>query len=266
MKDKYLCPVCDTYYPIVINQDDQNIKTNRYFQMHKTHSIFVNFNSEFEVIEYKSYPIIRNVLETIVNNNVSASIIVNSLIRAKKLRYKPMLMFITDMERYKMYFHALVNEYVMLDEKLIIEHEESSLKIEHSNFKLIITSFVDKHTLSDKTKKSTSKLFGKQNIKLRSIIFDTSAFDPSFVKKISEEKYKLSSDVRVILAFNENKDKVPPIDLRDKIMDKYNFKLLEILNYKDTNGLNSIILDGYFNVVDDPLEAREAFEILQNKH
>lgn len=265
MKEYYTCPYCDTEYPIIISEQQkkkhQEEKYQLYFQLHDNHSVFLEFDKDFEIVYYKTIPLVHNVLETIVNNNVKVSHIINKL--HPHMEEKPIILFITNIRAFKQYFLKLIESYMQAEEQVVVKYSEEEMILDYNNYQMVITSEENIPKYLSKNKITEHSSFGNRKISVKSIILDTSSCNKDLIlTNLNMKKIKINPKIRILVAFNNKKETIPPLEIREFFFSKVKSSSMELLNYQDTNGLNSIILQGYYNILEKPILGREAFEQL----
>lgn len=262
----YVCNFCDIILPKfprskIISATIPGIpgmhKPDIYYQVHENHTTFFEFNKGGKIIRQYSYPLIRDVFKTLIYDNATVYRIVNTISERKSSNKISLNLMITEVEAYKDYFKALSQEIMHQGEKLNVEYSSKVLKISSSSIQMIIAD------ISEAMKILKSRKYRDNNVSLRSLVIDTSKHvEKDIIKKFKSARLKLLPYVRTIIAFNNRTSKEPPLQFRDFMVDKYDIESVDLLNYQDTNGLKTIILQSFYNLLDDTLEARETFEIM----
>jgi len=263
---EYICSFCDIILPKfpkykILSSSIPGIpgmyKPDIYYQVHENHTTFFEFSKGGKIIRQFSYPLIRDVFQTLIYDNASVYRIVNTISERKNKKTIFLNLMITDVDSYKDYFKALSQEIMHQGENLEVEYLSNSLKIGSSSIQMIIAD------LNQAIKILKSAKHRGKNTVLRSLVIDTSKhIEKDIVKKFKSARLKLLPHVRTIIAFNNRITKEPPLLFRDFMVDKYDIESVDLLNYQDTNGLKTIILQSFYNLLDDTLEARETFEIM----
>jgi len=218
----------------------------------------------------QSYQIIsqlRSVFDTLIYDNIEVSRILNTLLANKSLQFQPLVLYIVDSQSYSRFFAELTRQYARSADHVQIHFDTGFMLVIHPSFLYLLTTFEIGKRLIRKGYHRHPLLAEQGEIHLRSLVIDTTMQQESqLLKQVKKAKFKLSADVRVILAFDTRKHPQPPLALREYFLNQYSANTIQLLNYQDTNGLKSIFLQSYYNLLDDPLVGREAFEILQKEY
>jgi len=270
LKLSFFCPTCEENYEISRKSNDDGGKGipgpkisfyNMQYQDHGDHTIFLEFENQ-QLVNHQIVNRIYSVNEMFLEDNIRCSRIVNHLLESKDFTYTSGILYLVSGQSYDKFVTGLAKKYLLLEDTVNIHFEPELMFIQHEEMVLVITSyeFGSKYIRKGSSMIKSLNLDGE--FKLRSLVLDTSVIDVDYAWKYLK-KSKLNSDVRVILAFDTRKNNSPPIDLQEKLIDRFNLKSIDLLNYQDTNGLKSIFLQSYYNVLDDPSQGREVFEIME---
>jgi hypothetical protein len=261
---KYNCPECKLEYSInqeVISEKStipspNMISTKMLYQNHDKHTIFLEFSNDGKLNKYKIIPEIRSIFETLIYESANVLSLVNS--KTTINNDKSMLIISTEISTYREFFDKLNLQLMEQDIQLSAFKLEDYYLMQFSQMDVIIGSIDLSMNIIKNPKKYT---FHKLNPILRSLVIDcTNITDQELIELAKSSKFDLNSSTRTILSFDISKREKPPLEFRDYIDEKFNLESLDILNYKDTNGLKSILLQSYFNCSEDPLKIREIYE------
>ncbi|MDH5401192.1 MAG: hypothetical protein OEZ01_13760 [Candidatus Heimdallarchaeota archaeon] len=259
-------PTVNTSNSALIPAPRMKVKHNIYYQNHDTHTMQLELNENYEITTTKKINKIQTILDTLVRSNYDVSKIVNSILENTENPLKPLILFISDLQTYRSFFSSLIKTYIQETQEICFTFKSNVLSTEHRNLKFIITTL--EGGMQSLKSPDKIKLCDNRYSKLipKSIVFDlvSSENENEFINQLKKGKIKLPDDVKVIVAFDTRKSKNPPLAIRSFLLDEIGLKHVDLLNYQDTNGLKSVILQSYYNILDNPNEGRDVYELIDS--
>jgi hypothetical protein len=227
---------------------------------HLDHTLNILVNATGEIEKVISIPKLNSVLDRLVSNNVNLSRIVNGYLKESGKKHPQAILFLSDSTHFEAFLSNKIASYILSQEPVAVRKSEHELHVEFDSINFILSSDLDHLNYAHQKTKVYSISEGRR-IDIKSIIIDLTSFSEAQVLRyIQEEKLKFDRSQSFILAFNSQKIKIPPLELRDYLESKFKIGQIDMLNFNRIDGLKSISLQAYYNLVDDEIQIRDAFE------
>lgn len=221
--------------------------------------MFLNIKEE-EIISIRVIPQLKTVFDTLLSDIVKANKIVNKLVEQNHPEKTYMLLFLSPPSSFQKFFLELAKTYLMGTEEISLIKEQEIMIIAYSHLLFVISDYNLGEQILKQRLKQIPALAQYQPFELKSLVLDTTHQDEKKIIKRLKKTF-VEPSIRAIITFNNRLHPEPPLKLREFLIEKLELENLELLNYNDTNGLKTILLQSYYNVAPEPFEAREVFEL-----